>query len=320
MIRAQDLRPYVADLRQFAWVRRITLDDGPERGVRALAFNTGGGLDFWVLADRTMDIGPLNWRGSPIAWQTPMGFRSPALTDLEGDGGFGFLRSFSGMLVTCGLDHVRGPKDGKPLHGRGTFTPARLLSYGEDWDNATPLLYCTGEIDQAIHLGESLRLTRRIEAPIGGTSLKYIDRVTNLGPETQEHQLLYHINFGWPALSEGSILSLNSHQILPPFEIVRSGGARSTVSFPASSQNQAEAILTFPSLAGKVSLRFHTDTLPILQVWRDPRAQRHVMALEPCSSDRDAQGASVAPIILAPGESRDYCLEMTFALDSQAQT
>jgi hypothetical protein len=62
-----DLKSRVGDPRQFASVRRITLDDGPERGVRALAFSTGGGLDFWVLSDRSLDIGPLWWRGACVA-------------------------------------------------------------------------------------------------------------------------------------------------------------------------------------------------------------------------------------------------------------
>jgi hypothetical protein len=56
MIRAE-LRAKAGDLRQFASVRRITLDDGVEPGVRALAFSSGGGFDFWVLSDRSLDIG-----------------------------------------------------------------------------------------------------------------------------------------------------------------------------------------------------------------------------------------------------------------------
>ena len=90
---AKDLRTRVGDLRQFASVRRIVLDDGAERGVAALAFSTGGGLDFWVLADRSLDIGPLWWRGMPVGWQSMAGFRSPHLHDPEEDGGRGYSRS-----------------------------------------------------------------------------------------------------------------------------------------------------------------------------------------------------------------------------------
>ncbi len=69
------LRPLVGDLRQVASVRRVVLDDDAERGVRALVFSTGGGLDFWVLADRSLDVGPLSLHGMPVAWQSPAGFR-----------------------------------------------------------------------------------------------------------------------------------------------------------------------------------------------------------------------------------------------------
>ena len=73
-------RHRVGDPRQFASVRRIVLDDGAERGVHALAFSTGGGLDFWALADRALDIGPLWWKGTPIAWVSPLATRQSAGT------------------------------------------------------------------------------------------------------------------------------------------------------------------------------------------------------------------------------------------------
>ena len=138
--------------------------------MRALAFSTGGGLDFWVLSDRSLDIGPLWWKGTQLAWQAPAGFRSPALTDPDSEDGRGFNRSLSGFLVTCGLDHTRQPVAGHPLHGRLPFTPARVTAYGEDWRAAVPVLYVEGEVTQARFGGEALRLHRRIEAPIGGAT------------------------------------------------------------------------------------------------------------------------------------------------------
>ena len=67
---AAALRPLVGDLRQFAGVRRLVFDDGPERGVPVLAISSGGGLDLWLLAGRCLDIGPLWFRGRPVAWQS----------------------------------------------------------------------------------------------------------------------------------------------------------------------------------------------------------------------------------------------------------
>lgn len=304
------IRPLVGDLRQVASVRRIVLDDGPERGVRALAFSTGGGLDFWVLSDRTLDIGPLNWRGRPIAWQTPTGFRSPSLMDLEADGGLGFLRGFSGMLVTCGLDGVRYGGPGRPLHGHLPFTPARVTAYGEDWDRDTPVLFCEGIVDQVRVFGEMLRLHRRIEADVGGCTLRIQDRVVNLGPEPQDHQILYHINPGWPALATGSQLTLDGRPIVPPFEPVAQGGGRSSLVFPSGPGPVARCELTLPDLGGRLTVAFDTATLPFLQVWRDPRPQSHVMAIEPVTSDKNADGTSGPPVVLAPGAVRDYRLSL----------
>jgi hypothetical protein len=146
----------VGDLSQVAGVRRLVLDDGAERGVRVLHFDTGGGLVFWVAVDRALDLATLSWRGVPLAWQGPNGFRSPACTT-RGRGGRGLMRTFSGLLVTCGLDHIRQPRDGQPLHGRLPFTPQRLLGYGEDWERGEPVLFCEGEVVQARLGGEHLR-------------------------------------------------------------------------------------------------------------------------------------------------------------------
>src|SRR4051794_10662604 len=176
-------RALFGDLRQFAAVRRVVLDDGPERGVRALAVSTGGGLDFWALSDRSLDIGPVWWRGVPIAWQGAAGFRSPALHDADAECGTGFARSFSGFLVTCGLDHIRQPASGQPMHGRLPFTPARVLAQGEDWERDDPTLFCEAEVVQARYGGECLRLRRRIEAPVAGAGFRIVDTIENLGAE-----------------------------------------------------------------------------------------------------------------------------------------
>ncbi len=216
-MKASELRPRVGDLRQWASVRRIALDDGAERGVRALAFSTGGGLDFWALSDRSLDIGPLWWKGMPVAWQSPSGFRNPALHDAEGDGGRGFGRSFSGFLVTGGLDHIRQPANGQPLHGRLPFSPARVTAYGEDWEH--DVLFCEGEVTQARHGGEALRLTRRIEAPIGGTSLTILDTVENLGPRPWPQASLYHFNLGYPALADGTVVEAGGQSLLGPLTV-----------------------------------------------------------------------------------------------------
>jgi hypothetical protein len=300
------LRERLGDARQFASVRRIVLDDGPESGVRAVAFSTGGGLDFWVLTDRSLDIGPLWYRGCPLAWQSPSGFRNPALLDQGSDGGRGFDRGFSGLLVTCGLDHVRQPADGHPQHGRLPFTPGRVLACGEDWDAPEPFLYCEGEVVQARYGGENLRLRRRITAPIGGTSLRVEDVVENLGPEESPLALLYHVNFGYPAVGPGSVVSLADEPILGPIAFPGAAASREAACRPSPDAGVAECRMVTPVAGGqalRLTLSYSPASLPYLQVWHDLRPRVGVLALEPCTSDRRAGGGSGPAPLLSPGTS-----------------
>ena len=309
-----ELRPLVGDLRQLASVRRIVLDDGPESGVRALAFSTGGGLDFWVLSDRSFDIGPLSWRGAPIAWQGPNGFSAPALNDVGSDGGFGFERHFSGFLVTCGLDHVRQPTNGHPLHGRLPFTPGRLLSYGEDWSASRPVLFCEGEVTQARLNGERLRLKRRIEAPIGGNSLHVTDEVQNIGGREEQIALLYHMNFGFPLVGPGTSVGWRDGETFMP---VFKEDNPSVTCVPTGGREDNTCVIKRQDEGHEQSLvaeiTFDAATLPWLQVWRDPRPHHHIIAIEPVTSARRADGTSEPGPILEPGDTARFSVEIKFA-------
>ncbi len=205
-------------LSAFAGVRLMTLGDGVERGIRMLEFRTGTGLVFTVLVDRGFDIADCNYRGLSIGWHSPAGFRNAALHEYEGEGGLAWLRSFSGLLVTCGLDHILfmheedashyiyGPRKtvAHSIHGRVSTIPARLSGYGERWDGDECILWAEGEVRQATVFGEDLTLTRRIEVNVGTNEIRLTDHVENRGFYRTPHMLCYHINVGHPVLAEGS--------------------------------------------------------------------------------------------------------------------
>ena len=50
--------------------------------------------------------------------------------------------------------------------------------------------------------GEQLVLTRRIEADLGGTSVRITDTVTNTGATACPHMMLYHCNIGFPVVDD----------------------------------------------------------------------------------------------------------------------
>lgn len=310
---AAALRPFVGGLRQLASVRAIKLDDGPERGLAALAFSTGGGLDFWVLADRAMDIGPLWLRGQPLAWQSPAGFVHPAYVNIVDHEGRGFERAFSGFLHSCGLDHTRQPIAGHPLHGRLPFTPARIIGAGEDWERPQPVLWCEGEITQWRLGAESLRLIRRIEAPIGGRELVIRDRVENEAPTPQRTALLYHLNLGFPAIAPGTIVTLDGETVFGPIGEPDAAGRPIVTGANAKAARGVCRVVT-PGVAHAPAMRieFASATLPHLQVWHDPRPGAYVLAVEPCTAPRAAPGERADEPVLAPGARLDLDLRIAF--------
>ncbi len=235
--------------------------------------------------------------------------------------GRGFNRSFSGFLVTCGLDHTRQPAGEHPLHGRLPFTPARVTAYGEDWQATPPVLYVEGEVTQARLGGEALRLHRRIEAPIGGATLTIRDTVENLGPTAWPQASLYHFNLGHPAIGPGTTVALNGHQVTGPLDFPSRVPLETALIMPADGVDRATVAVVTPFPSGRgltVTFDFGPETLPYLQLWHDLRPRIGVFAVEPCTSARLDDGRNAAAIPLAPGKSRRYDLSIGIAGETPA--
>lgn len=206
------------DLGQFAGITAYTLNNGPSEGIRCLEFRTGTGLRFVVMIDRALDIGVAEHRGAAIGWQSPTGFRHPGLHEHADEHGLSWLRSLSGLVQTCGLDHtlfmdadpaehyhyVHRKTVDSSLHGRIANLPGVLLGYGEHWDGDECTLWCEGRVVQATVFGEDLHLLRRIEAGVGTNTFTIRDTVVNHGFYRTPHMYLYHINIGYPLLDEGT--------------------------------------------------------------------------------------------------------------------
>ncbi len=315
------LRRDTGNLRQLASVRSLTLQDGAEGGQRATAFSTGSGLDLWLLPDRSMDIGPLWWRGMPLAWQHPNGIVPATRHDPYADSGTGMERALSGFLVTCGYDSVRQAHGGLPLHGSHTLTPARITRQYEDWDAPVPTLICEGEWTCAHLSGPSYRINRRVEAPVMGRGFRIRDRVENIGLERAPFDTLYHVNLGYPAVHGDMDLSVGTDKVcLKLFDGRAHYSSKPVVS--CYSSGDAERLVArfrrassdlFPAL--DMSLTVECDELPYFQVWMDPRPGRRILALEPASSARTEEGRSRSVGMMEPGEIKTLSLAFEFNTD-----
>jgi hypothetical protein len=343
-------------LSQFAGVRLMTLGDGVERGIRMLEFRTGTGLRFTVLVDRALDIADCEYRGAAIGWNSPAGFRHPGLHEYEGEGGLAWLRSFSGLIVTCGLDHIlfmhsqdaahyhyvhRKTVDSS-IHGRVSTIPARLTGYGEVWDGDECTLYCEGIVQQSTVFGEDLHLIRRIEAKVGGNEILLKDRVVNHGFYRTPHMLCYHINVGHPVLAEGSrYLAPIAHTVWASHaESYRAQGVGYRTAPPpqapfheqvwehwlaADGDGQVPVALVNDGFDGGRGLGFVVETrkseFPCQFQWQNYQAGQYAMGIEPATNHvfgkPFAQERNEA-IWLEHGEERSYTTRMA-VLDGTAQ-
>ena len=342
----EDLARLTGDAAQTLGVRLTMFADGAERGLRVLEFNTGGGLRFNVVLDRGMDVGEVHMGSAQIGWRSPAGFRAPWLHDAEGEGGLGFLRSFSGFMNTCGLDHVMGPTEEDAahynhpgrrsvrhaLHGRICYTPARIVGYGASWDGDECVLWAEGEVRQAAVFAENLLLRRRIETQVGSSTIVVRDEVVNEGFHPTPHMLLYHINLGWPLLAPGAEFRA------PIARSVRAGG-NAPFGYRVQSGPQSRCrevvyehdVVAAPSgwaLAALINrnyngardpglafaIEYRQDNLPILLQWQNLQEGAYVMGIEPSTvrvGTRAEHAARGEIVWLERGEKRAYELRFT---------
>ncbi len=328
----------VGRLDQVAGVRLVSLEDGAGRGVRVLEFRTGGGLTFDVVVDRAFDIGRCELDGTPLAWQSNPGIVGPWYYE---PAGWGWFRAWGGgMVVTCGLDHTLAPgEDGaghfnQPhirttesygLHGRVGGLPARLVGYGERWEDDECVLWAEGEVLQSMVFGEHLLLRRRIEATVGERRFTISDVVENVGHTPVSHMLLYHCNVGFPVIDSGAELLVPARETTTSYGVPIEGYRLLSDPVPNATEACFEHdLLAEPGGAVPVAVVnralgigvyqvFRLTQLPFHTVWRMMGEDTYSLALEP-STNRDAGRWDARERgelqVLAPGETRAYELEI----------
>ncbi|MBW2057303.1 MAG: DUF4432 family protein [Deltaproteobacteria bacterium] len=212
-----DLLQRVGDISQVAGVRLMRLEDGREEGVRVIEARTGTGFRFNVLPSRGMDVSFAEYKGIPLSWRSCTGDVSPAFYEPEGEGWHRIF--YGGMVITCGLTNVGVPCDdqGERLgrHGRISATPAESVYAEGRWEGEEYELVIRGRMRQAAFWGENLSLTRKIHSRLGASMFRIEDEVENHDFSPTPLMLLYHVNLGFPLLSEESTLLIPTEKVEP---------------------------------------------------------------------------------------------------------
>lgn len=330
----EELLRRVGDIFQVAGVRLARLDDGNELGTRVADLRTGSGFAFTVLLDRGMDIGPAELWGMALGWRSATMAAAPAFFEPEGRG---FLRTFhGGLLCTCGLTYMGAPctDEGKELglHGRVSHIPATNVWADGKWEGDDYVFWVQGKVRETAVFQENLLLTRRIWARLGESRLFIEDVVENQGYERTPHMVLYHCNFGFPVVDEGTELIGPIKRTEPRDDAASPGlekcrvmdaptaGYKEQVFFhemEADAEGMVTAALVNRSLCTGYPLalyvRYRQKELPCFTQWKMMGQGTYVVGLEPGNSlpmGRDKERAAGRLKFLEPGERVEYFLEI----------
>ena len=322
----------ISNRQQIGGIETSVIDNGAGRGTRIAWINTGTGFRYKVVIDRGMDIADAFFNEYNLAWMSHLGITAPQPFS---DRGIGWLRTFTGgLLTTCGLSHVGGPESDehgeRGLHGHISNLPAELISIVQPDPVAGRLDFSiTGVVRETKPFGPSLELTRTISGTLGKAFLKIHDHVANRGNTPAPHMLLYHFNFGWPLLDEGTQIRWegdwstrqgdkngvlfkegNDFKVCPPPLPSHLGSGEEVAFIDVQEQNGvSECGLYNPGLDLGVSLKFNKSELPWLTNWQHWGRNEYVTGLEPGTHPPIGQAKARengSLIWINPGESKTY--------------
>jgi len=332
----QNWKNKISNHAQLGGIETSVMDNGAARGTRIAWVNTGTGLRYKVVLDRAMDIADAFYNQYGLAWLSHVGVTCKTFPDR----GIDWLNTFGGGLVTtCGLNHISGPEvddyGERGLHGPISSLPAEIESIIQPDPLAGRMeMSITGRMKQSRPLGSQLELKRTISSVIGQATIRIHDEVINRGNTPAPHMLLYHCNFGWPLADEGTEIIWVGDWESPGKDTVdkifKKGNDFHTCPIPLKAHEGAGEEVAFINvtpdredncicglhnrqLGVAVVLRYKKEQLPWLTNWQHWGKGEYVTGLEPGTNPPIGQAKAREQetlIFLAPGESREYDLEI----------
>lgn len=324
----RDIRMYVGHDSQLAGVEEYRLIGGKGDGMRLFQVWNGKGLEFTISADRCADISRLRFRGINMGYFSPNGYVSPEYYD---DRGNGFLKSFTaGFLTTCGLTAVGAPcvDEGEqlPLHGTIGNTPAEHIY----WEKDEKWIRIHAQIPDETIFSYKLIMNRVISCSLEKNIIVIEDQITNRGDKPCPLMLLYHMNVGYPLLSEHARLCIRSEQVSARNSHAESGLEQwSQITKPQDGFEEQCYFHTFrkkgvasiynPSIGQGLKIWFDPENLPYFTQWKMMGKRDYVLGLEPgnCHPDgRDRMRREGRLAFLEPGKSNVYKIQITMITEN----
>lgn len=311
---------YIGHPSQLCGIEEVRLQGGRGDGMRLLQVRNAAGMELSVSIDRCADISRLIFRGDNMGYFSPCGYAAPAYYDKDGDA---FLKSFTaGFLTTCGLVTVGGEDEDAgehlPMHGTIGNTPCDHIW----WEETEDAFHIHAEIADRRIFSRKLLLRRTITVGKLENMLKIEDRVENQGDTPSPLMLLYHMNMGYPLLSENSIVEVDSNKVLPRNDHAAGDLATWSKMLPPTAgfeeqcyyhqfDGAGRASIFNPDIQKGLEITFDAEKLWNLTEWKMMGVHDYVLGLEPgnCTPDgRKAMRQQGRLQMLNPGETADFAV------------
>lgn len=320
---------YIGHESQLSGVEEHRLVGGKGDNIRLFQVRNGKGLECTVSPDRCADISRLSYMGQNMGYFSPCGHVGPAYYDsLDSN----WLKSFTaGFLTTCGLTAVGSPceDDGEllPLHGTIGNTPAEHAW----WHREPDALVVEADMVDAQLFSRKLHLHRQLRFSTEENTMTLTDTVTNYGDTESPVMVLYHMNMGYPLLSENAEVRIPSDRVIPRNEHAAEGLEHHLQMAPPTAGYEEEcffhefdevgkAKIFNPDIGLGLVISFDPKNLNCFCQWKMLGKHDYVLGLEPgnCTpAGRDVMRREGKLQFLAPDASTQFTYTVRFYNDHE---
>ncbi len=318
------MNPYIGHKSQLYGIEETRLVGGKGDGMHLLQVRNAAGLAFTVAVDRCADVYRLSFKGHNMGFFSANGYVGPAFYQEKGKG---FLKSFTaGFFTTCGLNNAGAPSvdngEELPLHGTIGNTPAERIW----WTETEEEIRIHAIINDSRIFGRKLMLHRVLACGKYENRLQIWDTVENSGDREEPVMLQYHINMGYPLLTESARLTVPSTDVFCGINREETQRWRQ-IDKPQpqtpeicyrhcyEGMETGSAALYNPDIRKGVKISFPTEDFPCLIQWNKFSARDYALGLEPrnfLTGGKANARAKGELHMIPPGESRTYRLGIDF--------
>ena len=296
-MKKHEILSYVGNMQQVASIQPVSYTEGLAKGLGAYLIRNGD-LSFTVMHDKCLDISQLSYKGINMSFLSKPGLQHKGQVASKSS------RStiMGGFLFTAGLENIGDTAtiDSReyPLHGDVRFIPAEHVCAKASWINDKYVLSVSGEMRESELFGTNLVLTREISTKFPEKSFIIKDEIENQSFRDEAFLVLYHINFGYPFLTEHCDILIPSEHV-EPMDANAEKHIDRWIQMEKPIPNKGEYVFIHTLATGPdgksivgvyntklkigVSIEYESETLPYFMEWKTLGSGDYALGFEPAN-------------------------------------